>query len=427
MKKFYFLEKKVYDPVHGFIRFDENEKFFIDSFVFQRLRDIKQLGGAFFVFPGATHSRLEHSLGVLELATRMYKKICSNIRPDLFNFIPRENSKEYIYWKKVLRLAALCHDLGHLPFSHVAEKDLLKRGGHEKYTLDIIKSSYLKEVWEKIEKNLIFYIKELKRDFIEDIIKISIGEKILKRINLKKKYNFTNWEKILSNIISGDFFGADRIDYILRDSKFTGISYGLFDYLQLIEMVRVLPVEKNKFDLGIDENGIESCEALIFARHFMYKRVYQNPSVLAYNFHIKRFMSLYYKDRGAIKNIDEYILENDSKIMNEIYAAYLDKNHIGHFDAKKIIGRKKRFKAIELPPHIKKENLEKFKKDNRIEDKDISWEFYNKKNVFNFSFPISKDLNVSFFEKPSFILTTSKNNWVFISPEYEILLIQSLL
>jgi len=68
--------KKVYDPIHGFIRFDDNEKMLIDSFAFQRLHYIHQLGGAYLVFPGATHSRFEHSLGVMELSSRIYEKIC---------------------------------------------------------------------------------------------------------------------------------------------------------------------------------------------------------------------------------------------------------------------------------------------------------------------------------------------------------------
>ena len=117
-KNFLESSKKIYDPIHGFIRFDEFEKALIDTLPFQRLHNIHQLGISYLVYPGATHSRFEHSLGVMELSTQILKRIIETARVDLLDFIPRKNSSEYIYWKKVLRLAALCHDLGHLPFSH---------------------------------------------------------------------------------------------------------------------------------------------------------------------------------------------------------------------------------------------------------------------------------------------------------------------
>src|ERR1700679_1250919 len=119
---------KIYDPVHGFIRFNELEKKLIDSFAFQRLHYLHQLGIAYLVYPGATHTRFEHSLGVMELASLIFDRVTAK---STFSIAPQN----YEYWKQILRFAALCHDLGHLPFSHVAEKALLTKGGHEKWTL----------------------------------------------------------------------------------------------------------------------------------------------------------------------------------------------------------------------------------------------------------------------------------------------------
>ena len=147
VKKFLSSHYRIYDAVHGFIRFDEYEKQLIDSLPFQRLRYINQLGMGYLVFPGATHKRFEHSLGVMDLSSKIYTRICQYSRPDIFYLIPRKGSFEYTYWKKVLRLAALCHDLGHLPFSHVAECDVLKKGCHEQYTFEIINSSFLENIW----------------------------------------------------------------------------------------------------------------------------------------------------------------------------------------------------------------------------------------------------------------------------------------
>src|SRR5476651_2062324 len=100
VKDFLYADKKIYDSVHGFISFDEFEKELIDSLPFQRLHYIHQLGIAYLVYPGATHTRFEHSLGVMELASQIFDRIASK------HEIPQAD-----YWRQVLRLAALCHDL----------------------------------------------------------------------------------------------------------------------------------------------------------------------------------------------------------------------------------------------------------------------------------------------------------------------------
>ncbi|MBM3184405.1 MAG: HD domain-containing protein, partial [Chlamydiae bacterium] len=229
VKDFLSSDKKIFDPVHGFITFDESEKDLIDSLPFQRLHYIHQLGIAYLVYPGATHTRFEHSLGVMHLSTLMFDKICKSVRPDVFHFVPRKGSSEYLYWRRVLRMAALCHDLGHLPFSHVAEQDLLSSFGHEAWTLKIIESSHLKSIWEKLKKSPAYLEDLIERDIVEDIKKVSIGDAKWKALTGK---GLSPWERIVSELITGDFFGADRIDYLLRDARSTGVVYGLFDYHQ---------------------------------------------------------------------------------------------------------------------------------------------------------------------------------------------------
>jgi uncharacterized protein len=150
VKDFFYSHRKIYDSLHGFIRFDDVIKELIDTLLFQRLHYIHQLGISYLVYPGATHTRFEHSLGVMELATRIFHNICKHARPDVFPIVPRKGSYEYLYWMKILRVAALCHDMGHLPFSHVAEQDLLGDKGHEYITEQLIRSEYLAPVWEKL-------------------------------------------------------------------------------------------------------------------------------------------------------------------------------------------------------------------------------------------------------------------------------------
>lgn len=382
--------KKIYDPIHGFIHFDEIEKAFIDSEAFQRLHYIHQLGYAFLVYPGATHKRFQHSLGTMVLAAKIYERICQGVRPDQFQYIPRKNSIEYSYWKKILRIAALSHDLGHSPFSHAAEQEFLKEEGHEAWTLKILESHYFDSIWEMLQESPIYKTIAAKRNPQEDVAKIALGEK--KMGELRPDLIFNSWERVLSQVICGDFFGADRMDYLLRDARYSGIAYGLFDYLQLIEMLRILPGAEEdaaEMELGIEENGIESCEALILARHFMHKRVYGYRSVRGYNFHLRRFVRNTYK-KPPFSNIKEFIHFNDIDVMHQLKQAYAQLKHPGHEDAKVLMLRKDHFKAITISPHISEDFLNDFKKKNGVNLKEMEWDAIAEEDTFDLSFPVSR-------------------------------------
>lgn len=385
---------KIYDSVHGFIRFNEIESQLIDSFPFQRLHYIHQLGIAYLVYPGGTHSRFEHSLGVMELASRIFDKITEEFP------LPEKGE----YWRQIVRLAALCHDLGHLPFSHVAEKALLKKGGHEKWTLAVIESSYLKPLWDLLGTP---HAKE-------DLIKLSVGEKKMEELGLAPQ--FTPWERVLSEIITGDFFGADRIDYLVRDAQCTGVAYGLIDYHQLIEMLRILPFN-GRLELGIEENGIESCEALLLARHFMHRRVYQYSTAKAYSFHLMRFMQKFYKG-NEMNDLDRYLWMTDNEVLSAIASAARE----GDKDAIALFTRKQRFKAIEINDKMKEEELHKIKRDLQLPEGAIAWEFSQKTpHKVGFSFPVlKKNGNIVHGGQCSEILIPSgPAGWIFIAPEFE--------
>ena len=123
---------EIRDPIHNFIKLDSEERKVVDSYPFQRLRNICQLAFTYFVYPGTTHKRFEHSLGVMELATRIFDSITNeyNIHPKIkkLNLIP-SSLKEKLYWRRVLRMAALWHDLGHLPFLMQQKKKYSLRDG----------------------------------------------------------------------------------------------------------------------------------------------------------------------------------------------------------------------------------------------------------------------------------------------------------
>lgn len=426
VKDFLHSDKKIYDSVHGFIPFDEFEKELIDSLPFQRLHYIHQLGVAYLVYPGATHTRFEHSLGVMALATQMFEKICKSVRPDVFHFVPRKGSAEYLYWRRVLRMAALCHDLGHLPFSHLAENDLLGQEGHEGWTLKIIESSHMQPVWSKLKSAPSYLEEVIERDIVEDIKMVAIGEP--KWLTLHPGSSFSPWVRIVSQIITGDFFGADRIDYLLRDAKTTGVAYGLFDYHQLIETLRILPSAEGGADdlqLGIDENGLESCEALLLARHFMRKRVYQYSSVKAYGFHLRRFM-LERFPVSSLKNLDDFLHWSDSEVTAALNQAARDPKAAGHEDAKCVYYRRQRFRAIALPPSISEKDLALFKKNHSIQERDLAWEFAKESSLPSdaLDFPVARRHVV--IQKARDIsdllqkIPLDRTNWVYVSPKHDL-------
>ncbi|HEY4255135.1 MAG TPA: HD domain-containing protein [Chlamydiales bacterium] len=430
VKDFLHSDKKVYDSVHGFIPFDEFEKELIDSIPFQRLHYIHQLGIAYLVYPGATHTRFEHSLGVMMLASLMFDKICKSVRPDAFHFVPRKGSSDFLYWKRVLRMASLCHDLGHLPFSHVAEKELLGVEGHERMTLKIIESPCLKPVWDKL-KAAPAYLEDLtERNIVEDIQKVAVGPAKWKQFTGK---SMTPWERIVSEVLTGEFFGADRMDYLLRDAKSTGVSHGLFDYQQLIEMLQILPsVERgsDELQLGIDENGLESCEALLLSRHFMYRRIYQYSSVKAYNFHLRRYMLANFSPK-ILDNVEEYLAWSDTDVISSLNKAAKDSKMPGHADAKCVIFRQHRFRAIALPCGMKEKHLQEFKLKAKLKDTDIEWEFQGDETPTDrFCFPVSRrHINIQKAKECSDLLSkipSKKSNWVYISPQHDYDLVQFL-
>jgi len=404
--------KKIYDSVHRFIHVDEVESLLINTAPFQRLHYIHQLGVTYFVYPGGTHRRFEHSLGVMELATRIYDEITSGDLPKkLTDMMPRFGTFEYRYWRRVLRLAALCHDLGHLPFSHVAEHRLLGKGGHEVWTQKIMESAFLEPVWDRFSAESIQ--EGIDRDVQLDVMKVALGEK-------KFEGEFTPWERVVTEIVTGDFFGADRIDYLLRDSQCTGLAYGLFDYHQLIEMLKIIVTPEGNLALGVEENGIESCEALLLARHYMHKRLYQYSSVKSYAYHLARFMETIYYDLG--EDLDRYVAMTDNEVLAELNSASRDESHPGHFDAKCLYVRNYRFRAIALSSPPLESDLLAIKKELGIPDDEISWEISKKgKTKLGMNFPVLKqDGSVDIGDNLSEISVPPKErSWIYVAPQFE--------
>ncbi len=395
-------QQKIYDAVHGFIRFNEIERMLIDSEPFQRLHHIHQLGIAYIVYPGATHTRFEHSLGAMELATRIFERIASKF--------PLPNAD---YWIQIIRLAALCHDLGHLPFSHDAEKALLGTAGHEEWTRKAIDSEQLMPIWSKLE------VCFPGRPIVNDILKMAIGEK--KLFEMGASLEFSNVERMLSQIVTGDFFGADRIDYLLRDAQCTGVSYGLFDYHQLIEMLCVVSFDE-QLQLGIEENGMASCEALLLARHFMHQRVYQYSSVKAYKYHLARFLKPFFAKGDYLSSLEAYLSLSDCEVLAALRKAAKDPTDPGHLDADSLMRREKRFKAIFVKERVGEKELKNAQAQLRIPSEAIHFDLSeSKKEKKGLGFPVKlRSGNIVSAEQCSKIFIPASNgHWVYLAPEHE--------
>jgi len=265
----------------------------------------------------------------MELATRVFDVITAPpIHEKIRDIIPSEDQKRY--WRRVLRMGALCHDLGHLPFSHAAETELLPEGwDHERLTKEIIFSEGMKdETWSKLEVPV----------KLEDVVKVGLGPKGAKELT------FNEWETILSEIITGDTFGVDRMDYLLRDSLHAGVAYGKFDHYRLIDTLRILPKGGGEDDsdeptLGLDYGGFQSAEALLWARYFMFSQVYCHQVRRIYDIHLKDFLKEWLENGKFSTDIEAHLRMTDIEVLQAIREANSDARHPGYIHANRIIGR----------------------------------------------------------------------------------------
>lgn len=357
------------DPIHNFIHYTTEERKAIDSRPIQRLRHIHQLALTYLVYPGATHKRFEHSLGVMELSSRVYDIVTdpNNILDHSIRNIVPESAFKKQYWRQALRMAALFHDAGHLPFSHAAEKELLPDGwNHEKITAEIIRSKDMVKIWKDLKIQT------------EDIVKLAIGQEYY------RNYKFTNWEAILSEIIVSDTLGVDRMDYLLRDSHHTGVAYGKFDHYRLIETMRILPKYYNDGSkepaLGIEDGGLHAVEAMLLARYFMYTQLYFHRVRRIYDIHLREFLKEWLQNGVFPIEVENHLQLTDNEVFVGLFEAVHDQNCPGHEYAERIVNRnhfrllydgnqEDISKNLEAPKAIFNELCKRFGENNVVYDK----------------------------------------------------------
>ena len=226
------FRKIINDPVYGFITIDDELIYHIISHpYYQRLRRIHQMAFAEMVYPGAVHSRLHHSLGA-------YHLMCNALHELKSKGISISTDEE-----QASKIAVLLHDIGHGPYSHALENILIQNVSHEKISLLIM---------EKMNKQF--------------------DGRLQMAIDI-----FTNnySKKFLHQLVSGQL-DVDRMDYLIRDSFFTGVTEGIIGYDRIIKMLTV-----HNGELMIEEKGVYSIEKFLVSRRFMYWQVYLHKTVLS--------------------------------------------------------------------------------------------------------------------------------------------------
>ena len=248
------------DPIHGFIRADRFEAALIESRPVQRLRSIRQLGFGYLVFPGAEHSRFSHVLGTMDLAGRVYDTIAAKSGGLL---LTGEAAPE----RRLVRAAALLHDIGHAPFSHSAEQLFEEGIDHEGMARRLLESSEMGDIFEA------------HGDGLEpaQVAALLAGPEEPRA-------------RLLAKIVSGEL-DVDKMDYLLRDSLYCGVRYGSYDLDRLLDtLLAIEDPETGHWGLGVHEGGVHALEALVMARYYMFTQVYFNVVGKALELHFNEWL-----------------------------------------------------------------------------------------------------------------------------------------
>ena len=237
--------QRVRDPIHQFVYLHPDEWKAVDSPVFQRLRRVGQLAMTHLVYPGTTHTRFEHSIGVRHVASLLAAQLQ----------LTEEECRPVLH-------AALLHDVGHGPFSHVSEQVLDQLSG-------------VKDIHEAISVALIRSDPDLR-----DALGAENCDAAAALVEGGK-------QSVERDIISGST-DADKLDYLKRDSYFAGVEYGRYDLPRVIESARIVGNRETQTFLGFSWGGLWAVEGLLLARHHMWRQVYGHKTRIATDIMVTR-------------------------------------------------------------------------------------------------------------------------------------------
>ena len=303
---------EIRDPIHGGMQVSGSELAVIDQPWVQRLRHIGQTGFAYLPFPGATHSRFSHSLGVMHLAGRAFESAYADWTFD------RPDAAER--FRAVVRIAALCHDIGHAPFSHCTEfampplRDLGlrwlrargantgpdgvedRRATHEDYTLAILEQTALAEA---IAANFPFTAQHVAALISGDV---RVPDDFFRDGGFDHR-------RLLSQIVSSEL-DVDRLDYLVRDAYYTGAVYGHVDVDWLISNLSAWPGDGQVW-LALQDRAIYAFDDFLLSRHHMFLMVYFHHEGVVFEEMLKRYLTAPTCDWALPSDLDAYLQVDD--------------------------------------------------------------------------------------------------------------------
>jgi len=290
----------VKDPIYGYITLFEHEKEIIDTPSFQKLRRIKQLPSAHYIYPGATHTRFSHSLGVMHLSGLFVKYLLEPYRNDI-------SENEFLRCFFLVRLWGLTHDLGHGPFSHTFDKVVLEEMGlnHEYMSSKIVQED--KDIARIIDEKLKDY------DISTKVLSEYLGKSREEWIEAKTLGKTEHSEAAFYYILKG-FYSTDIIDYLLRDNLYTGAGYGNFDWQRLILSSHLV-----KNEIGLEIKSRDTLDAFLLSRLFTFQTIYYHRWSRAIDHVIKNFLMKAKKEidfRKYINNVNEYTKLDEESIFH---------------------------------------------------------------------------------------------------------------
>jgi len=285
-------EVRIRDNVYGDILLPKKFLPIIDSYEFQRLRNIKQLATAQYAFPGANHTRFAHSIGTFYVMQRIIEHFNRYFQTLGQPLIPTRE-------KELLLAASLLHDLGHTPFSHALEDTMqnAQKIPHERWTVDIIKepnsslNNALKDIFGETGPDEVAGLIDLQHDDQASTPFFSAAE-----IKLKN---------IFHSLISSQL-DADRLDYIRRDSIAVGVSYGMIDLDRLIGGFRIGVLDSGQAVVCVAEENLADVEGYLYSRYQMYRNVYLDPFKMFTEELLRKIIRCVYTlyDRDCLKTPD---------------------------------------------------------------------------------------------------------------------------
>jgi hypothetical protein len=306
---------EIRDPIHRTILITEDERRVVDHPWVQRLRHIRQLGFVSLVYPGAIHDRFQHSLGVMHLAGARFQRLAES--GQLAEFSAADLRYAYV----LARFAGLLHDVGHAPFSHTAE--------HYFPPVEVVRlpADWYRQGCRPAERQATH------EDFSLAVIHGLVGEGVLAEdlardlcavlsSTIRRSRRFSGLGPlvaILRSLVSGEI-DSDRCDYLLRDSHFAGVTYGIYDLQRVMACEQIVRGPDGP-ELGMDVHGVHALEGLLLARYHLFHQVYFHKTPPAFEYYLERAIAAGEVSLPLARGVQDLVELRDDHLVSGLHTA----------------------------------------------------------------------------------------------------------